>query len=332
MENLVLVDFDVPTDWAFIKGLQKSTERRWIVKKFISNLDFGSKFKKFIRYVKYFYYPFIIFLFRKKYANILAWQQFYGLILAFYFKVFHIRRAPNIVVMTFIYKAKKSFVGDIYYRFIKYTIRSGYIRKIVVFSESEKSYYSKLFDVKEELFDVQKLGISDQIDQFKPKKGDYYIAPGRSNRDYNFLVDNWTNKSILKIICDTYKNKTTISNNIVYLNNCHGNDYFEEMSKCYAVIIPLDNTKISSGQLVILQAMMLGKPVIVTKNDTVYDYIESEVNGFIIDKSGVDLIKTINILNNEKIYERISNNARKTFELKFSEYAMGINIGNTCFN
>ena len=41
-------------------------------------------------------------------------------ILAFYFRMFHVQNAPEIVVLTFIYKPKKSFVGKVYDKFMRY--------------------------------------------------------------------------------------------------------------------------------------------------------------------------------------------------------------------
>lgn len=48
------------------------------------------------------------------------------------------------------------------------------------------------------------------------------------------------------------------------------------------VVIPLQNLNISSGQLMLLQAMQLGKPIIVTNNCTIYDYIENGKTGLIL--------------------------------------------------
>lgn len=60
----------------------------------------------------------------KNYNKVLAWQQFYGLILAFYFRMFHVQDVPEIVVLTFIYRPKAlgdirgvSYIYGLFYRF-----------------------------------------------------------------------------------------------------------------------------------------------------------------------------------------------------------------------
>ena len=153
----------------------------------------------------------------------------------------------------------------------------------------------------------------------------YFLAAGRSNRDYEFLRDAWSDKNNLKIVCDTCKDTDTT--HIKYLKNCYHKEFMQELSNCYAVIIPLQDEKISSGQLVILQAMMLKKPVIVTRNETVKDYIVDGVDGIIIEKDRKALEAAINKLQEPEVYNTIAENARKSFEEKFSLYAMGLRIG-----
>lgn len=327
MENVILVDFNVQKNWAFKKALEDATNKKWTVIKSISNQNHGSKRQELIRYFKYFWFPFKIFLNRNKYASVLAWQQFYGLILAFYFKLFHVKKTPEITVMTFIYKQKKSFWGVIYARFIHDVVKSGYIKRFIVFSNSEKEYYADLFEVPEEGFVVETLGIQDMYDIVGTRVSEekYFLAAGRSNRDYKFLRNAWQNKDKLKIICDICKETDT--EYIKYLKNCYHREFMQELSNCYAVIVPLHDGKISSGQLVILQAMMLKKPVIVTRNDTVKDYVENGVDGFVIDKDSESLNWAVERLKDPDVYEAIAENARQSFEKKFSLYAMGLRVG-----
>ena len=155
----------------------------------------------------------------------------------------------------------------------------------------------------------------------------FYLAAGRSNRDYKFLVDAWSKrKECLKIICDTLSLKS-IPDNIEILADCHDNDFFRELAKCKAVIVPLEDTHISSGQLVIIQAMMYGKPVVVTENDTVKDYVDVGRTGVVIKKTEKDLSAAIAALSNETYYKEMSAAERRQYENRFSVYAMGTAIG-----
>ena len=327
MKNVILVDFPLTENWEFHRALEEASKKTWIVESLVSN-QHGSVWLKLLRYWKYFAMPFRIFINRKQYSTVLAWQQFYGLILAFYLRLFRVKDAPEITIMTFIYKSKKGIVGKIYAWFINYVVTSSYIKKIIVFSQSEKEYYAKLFDVPEEMFVAEKLGVmSMEYDNCKYNRdAKYYIAAGRSNRDYEFLRLVWPQTGEkLKIICDICKDVDT--ENITYYRDCHGEEYIKELAKSYAVIIPLKNDNISSGQLVFLQAMMMGKPVIVTKSDTISNYVYDGINGLIIDKTKESLEDAIQKLEDEIFYEKISNNAKQIFEKEFTLYAMGKRIG-----
>lgn len=73
------------------------------------------------------------------------------------------------------------------------------------------------------------------------------------------------------------------------------------------VVIPLQNLNISSGQLMLLQAMQLGKPIIVTNNCTIYDYIENGKTGLILaneKKLWIEAIKKI--YNDSDFYDMLS--------------------------
>lgn len=326
-ENVILIDYDAPDDWEFHKVIEKVTGNKWRVYKAISNENHGSILQKLIRYTKYFLVPLKIVQKYKKYNKVLAWQQFYGLILAFYFRLFKVQNAPQIVVMTFIYKPKQSFIGRIYDKFMKYIVTSGYIKFFVVFSDNEKKQYANYFSVSESQFVFVTLGYEDTTQKIAMRPSEnYYLAAGRSNRDYDFLIKAWNQrKEQLEIICDTLFFKST--SNITVLTNCHEKDYFEKLARCKAVIVPLDNIYISSGQLVIIQAMMYGKPVIVTQNETVKDYIETGKTGLIIKKTEKALAAAILSLQDEKYYKQLSIDERKHYEKKFSIIAMGTAIG-----
>lgn len=328
MKNAILVDFKAPTNWEFHQGVEEATGEDWIIEKSVSNRNHGNAFQKAIRYAKYFLTPLKVAIHKNEYLKILAWQQFYGLILAFYFRLFNVKKTPPITVMMFIYKPKSNGRG-VYERFIRYCVTSSYIHKLVVFSEREVPYYANLFGVSEEKFLAAKFSTADRTKQIPiGEKGNYFLSAGRSNRDYSFLMSVWNQYRKLKIIDDSLKEKAE-SSNIEILKDCHGDDYFRLLSNCYAVIIPLADTHISSGQLVILQAMMYGKPVIVTQNDTVGDYIVDGKDGIIIDKTKEALYNAISKLENLEYYNRMSVTERKHFEEKFSLYGTGFLAGKT---
>lgn len=331
LENMILVDYHVTDNWEFRRALEEETKENWIIDYLVTNTKHKG-WQNLIRYFLYFCFPIKILLKIKRYKNIVAWQQFFGLILAAYLRFFHMpSERINIYVMEMIYKSKKGIVGKIYERFIRYAITSEYIKRIFVFSEKEKELYCNIFDVSENRMEVLQLGIEDSWEDYSQEihDGGYYIAAGRSNRDYDFLINVWKSEYKLKIICDDFKCET--EKNIEVLKNCYNDKYMKELAGCHAVIIPLLDKYISSGQLVALQSMMLGKPVIVIHNDVIKDYIVDDFSGYIIEKDPKLFWSKIRKLENKMEYDRISRNARMEFEKGFSVLAMGKKVG-SCIN
>ncbi len=101
----------------------------------------------------------------------------------------------------------------------------------------------------------------------------------------------------------------------------------EAMSKSFCVIIPIKDATISAGQTLLLTAMTMKKPVIITESDGLTkDYVKNYFNGIIIKKSKEELVNAIQYLKNEKNYNDISINSYNEWKTKYSIYSMGENI------
>ena len=325
--NTILVDFPPPQCWEFKDALEASSEEKWEVLEFVSNRNHGG-LQNLIRYFKYFWLPFRIFLKRKQYKTVLAWQQFFGLILALYLRLFRVKTGPDVSVMTFIYKPKASWIGKLYFSFVRYAINCKYIKNVFVYSENEKTYYSDLFGAPKMLFSALKLGVEDEKERMQAflQDGGYYVSAGRSNRDYAFLSDAWKNQDRqLKILCDTLEMDDTYK--ILCLKDCHNEDYLKELAGCHGVIIPLQDENISSGQLVLLHAMMLGKPVIITRNNALQEYVQDGKTGIVIEKTEQALADAVKTLENADLYRAISQNAREHFVKNYTYEQLGKNVG-----
>lgn len=318
-DNIVLADFDCKADWKFIDGLRDETGENYTVKKLVSNKNHAGKFQNLIRYFKYFLLPLEVFVKRKRYSKVIAWQQFFGLILALYCRFFNVKDGPDIYIMTFIYNQK----GKLYESFVRYCLGCKYVKRVFVYSESEVGYYAELFGISEKMFKGIELGIDDVSDRFEIGDNGRYLTAGRSNRDYDFLLDNWDENTGLDVICDCLNERDR--GNICFYRDVVDDRYLEMLSKCHAVVISLKDEKVSSGQLVILQAMMLRKPVICTFNSTISSYIDNYKDGLIIDKNRDSLLRAMEYV--DEHYTVLIENGRAKFEAKYSVYQVGVSVG-----
>lgn len=104
MKSVILVDFLKSDRWEFSSKLNEFA--LFEVKGVQTNGKFyHSKVGTLIRYLIYFLYPLYFVLFhRKQYDMVIGWQQFYGINVAFWCRLFHLRKKNKLIVNTFIYK------------------------------------------------------------------------------------------------------------------------------------------------------------------------------------------------------------------------------------
>lgn len=323
--NAVLVDFELKKDWKFPKVLESMSSDKWTVVDCQTNQYYGQMIKTLFRYVLYFVFPLKIVLNRSRWNIIIAWQQFYGINFAFWCRLFHLKKKNKLIVMTFIYKKKAGLMGRLYHKYMSFAVRSKYIDKIICFSKGESLYYPEVFGVDNSKFIYVPVGIAPLKDVETSDEG-YIFATGRSNRDYDFLMNVLKDTGYqCQIACDTLSDSQTGGGTII-LSNCHGEEMIKRMARAHCVVIPLKDVKVSSGQLVILQAMSLGKPVICTDADGIRDYATEDTA--IMVHNDVDSWREaiVSLYEEKKRYNCMSESAMELFEKNFTDVAMFNNI------
>lgn len=330
-KNLIVTDTKPGDEWDFDKILSHFTGLEWSV------LDGGLQYKlwnsreKIKRYLNFFWFPFRLFLGRKRIENLVAWQQYYGLMYALYCMVFHVPKENYCMIMTFIYRQRTGLLGKLQKKVTAWIVNSRYVDRILVYSRSEKEYYQKILGINGDKFLSARLGLEDLTKGIeKRNRGNYILSAGRSNRDYDFLIRALQGgKQQVKIVCDALPGGK--EKNIQIYDNVYYEKFFQMIADCYCVVIALKNSDISSGQLVILQAMQFGKPVIVTQSRAVADYLSDGEEGFLIPKDEQSLREKIDLLYNDKeLYNRMSAKARESYEKNFSMRSLGKQVAD-CF-
>ena len=128
----------------------------------------------------------------------------------------------------------------------------------------------------------------------------------------------------LRILCDNL-HPTKIKNITIYNNVCN-DAYYEMLSKAYAVIVPLADKNISSGQLSLIEAMMFGKPIIITKTFGISDYVIDGENCILIENNKEDLAKSIEKILDSSVYDKLSENGRDMFLQNYTVAAMAKSV------
>lgn len=332
--NIAMFDSNKEEAEDFIKGLEQSTGLHWEALVYTSNNGRKNKLGNAVRYFKYFAFPFKVFLHRKEYDNIVGWQAFYGLLFAFYSRLFHVKKINTLLIKNFTYKPKKGLIGKIYFHFMNYIVKSKYIDVFVCTSQTFCDYCAEVFNESKERFVFLPFGVNDftkRVDMTKPGTNDYILSLGRSNRDWDFLIDSLAEtKYPVRIVCDEL-HRDNLPENIKIYNDVWGDRSFEFIKNCRFMIIPIMDGKIGSGETVLLQTMSFSKPIIITKPSCLADdYVSDGETGLIVSKDKDELIKAVDKLWNDKdLYERIAHNCRALYENRHSLLSYGKYVGNT---
>ena len=125
-------------------------------------------------------------------------------------------------------------------------------------------------------------------------EGRYALSAGRAERDYGLLSKAWTGQALdLHIICDTAAPLRSVSDSprIKLLRQCFGADYLREISGADFVVVPLKDKELSAGQMVLLQSMSLGKPVIICRTPTTEEYGEHLKTLYLVDHGSVEALR-----------------------------------------
>lgn len=334
IRNIALFDSNKQEAEEFINGLEESTGLRWEARILTANQGRKTRLGNLVRYFKYFWFPFKIFLRRSHYDNVVGWQAFYGLLFAFYCRLFHVKKRNTILIKNFTYKPKKGLIGKIYFSFMRYIVKSRYIDVFVCTSQTFCDYCAECFDESPDRFVFLPFGVNDftkVIDMTKPTSNDYILSLGRSNRDWDFLIASLgKTKYPVRIVCDEL-HRDNLPKNIKIYNNIWGKKSFEFIRNCKCMVIPIMNEKIGSGETVLLQTMSFSKPIVITKPSCLADdYVTDGVTGLVVEKNETDLIAAVDQLyKDEELYKRLSKNSRKLYEDKHSLFRYGTYVGDT---
>ena len=332
--NIAMFDSNKEEAEDFIKGLEQSTGLTWRALIYTANKGRKKKIGNAVRYFKYFAFPFTVFLHRKEFDNIIGWQAFYGLLFAFYCKLFHVKKVNTLLIKNFTYKPKKGLIGKIYFRFMNYIVKSEYIDIFVCTSQTFCDYCAEVFQEPAERFVFLPFGVNDftkRVDMSVPPTNDYILSLGRSNRDWDFLIESLGySKYPVRIVCDEL-HRDNLPENIKIFNNVWGDDSFEFIKNCRFMIIPIMDGKIGSGETVLLQAMSFSKPIIITEPSCLADdYVIDGETGLVVGKDKNKIMAAVDELwNNQVLRKKISHNCRELYVNKHSLLSYGKYVGKT---
>jgi glycosyltransferase involved in cell wall biosynthesis len=193
-------------------------------------------------------------------------------------------RRPRHVILQFIMRERTpSLRSAIKYAFMKWCFSSVYLN--VCSSRPEVVYYARVFGWPLSRFGYVPLHTDPGLLQHPERKAESYVfSAGRTFRDYATLLASFegiTNKPLVIVAARGSVDANGLSHvRVVY--EVPVQELVDMMARSEIVVLPLEEREISIGQSVLMQAMALGKPVIVTRVNGTVDYVEHMRTGVLV--------------------------------------------------
>ena len=320
----VLCDFVPDEYWTFDRDLYECSGRGCDVYSKPLNHMHGSFVKNRMRSLMYLTAPLKWLRLYGKYDTVIAWQQFFGIGMAFWLRLFRIKKKADIIVMTFIYKPKRGIAGRLYRRFMEFATHGGYISYYVVYSSSEVKQYSDMLGIPEGKIRFTPYFLPEhKIPAPVPDLSEmrYVFSTGRSNRDYDALIEAAEKGGFnLIVACDELPQRD-YGPNVRVLSSTYEDEMRKYMYHSEIVAVSLKDKTVSSGQLVFLQAMQFGKVIMCTDCQTVNDYLQDGRNAVLVKSADKWAEEVVRVLGDDALRRRLSAQAHEDFRTKFSRTA-----------
>lgn len=190
-------------------------------------------------------------------------------------------RRPRHVIVQFIMRERTaSLASRLKYVVMRWCFSS--VDTVICSARSECDYYEEAFGWPRGKAAYVPFHTDPSFLEVPTSEGDYAVAAGRTFRDYDTLLDAWARVSSMPLVIVGYKGSRTPPPNVTV----HRELPLAELTRIIAgsriVVVPLEERRISIGQMVILQGMAMGKPVVVTKVNGTVDYIEHMDTGLLV--------------------------------------------------
>ena len=150
----------------------------------------------------------------------------------------------------------------------------------------------------------------------------FVLSAGRTLRDYETLLKRAPriNAPITIIAGGKGLLPTPLPQNVTLLREVSREQYLDHLRRCALVAIPLLPSSRATGQVVLLEAMAYGKPVVATRSPGTADHIEHGRNGLLVEPGdGEALAREINrLLGDRDLARRIGQQAVEDIKARYT--------------
>lgn len=205
-------------------------------------------------------------------------------------------------------------------KLLLYKIILKSVSRVIVFSKKQQTLHSDAFGEPAKKFPVIPYHTTMRDVDIEIGEGDYLFAGGDTGRDYRTLIEAMRGLPYKLIIAALYRDHfdgINIPENVSIMT-LNPDEFLQYIAKCRAMILPLYAGKLQAGgHQTFLNAMFMGKTVIVGDDNGAEEYISDGIDGFIVQPQNETDLRSamVMVMENIELCRRIGINAKQKAQL-----------------
>lgn len=170
------------------------------------------------------------------------------------------------------------------------------IDKLIVQTSSERQYLADTFQTSKRRFETIPF-YTEEAPYIGPTANGYLFAAGRMERDFITLLQALEQNKLAAVLVADHSLKGILeplkSENVSIFYNIPRKQYLELLQNARMVVVPLFKGAAARGQVVILEAMKYGKPVLSSKVAGTEDYIVHGETGLLAEPENTAQLRSL---------------------------------------
>ena len=159
------------------------------------------------------------------------------------------------------------------------------VDKLIIQSEEEQAYLAKTLSASPQLFHPIPF-LSDKTAFIGPSPAGYLFSAGRMERDFVTLLEALRHTNIPAVIVaeETQRERLAplASPNVRLFFDVPKTQYLSWLQAARLVVVSLNDGPVARGQVVLLEAMRYGKPVVYTRTTGAEEYVDHGTTGWLV--------------------------------------------------